>query len=75
MEKGRAIEFECLRCDARHQEAYNERKNAHCKSCGNIAYPVEDQRARSSAAGRKCKGCGTALRKGNGSSMCAACDP
>jgi hypothetical protein len=73
MDKAKAVEFECLRCENRQKEEWNAKKTFHCRSCGNVAYPV-DGRGQASSSTKVCRHCGTKLRSSNSSSVCASCD-
>jgi transcription initiation factor IIE alpha subunit len=73
VDKARAVEFECLRCEAKHLDYFDQRKTVHCKSCGNVAYPV-DGAVTTERAGKTCKECGAKLRRTNPSTLCSSCD-
>lgn len=67
------VEFECLRCEAKHLEEFSPKKTFHCKTCGNIAYPVVGHMPKEQVK-RICKYCGKAMRATSPGTCCASCD-
>jgi DNA-directed RNA polymerase subunit RPC12/RpoP len=74
VDQERAVEYECLRCEARHKEAhFDPRKTVHCKNCGNVAYPMEGHLPKERSE-RRCRECRTLLRASNHGALCSLCD-
>lgn len=74
MDNSRAVIFECMRCEDKQKGEYNPKKTVRCKSCGNIAYPVEGYLPKAPPQIKVCRYCKGRLRSGNGSGVCSACD-